>query len=429
MTAQLASTSLLADFDPAKSAHRSAGIGLICAAAFIALSIAAATWINIAGAVVTQGLLVVDSNVKKIQHPTDGVVGQLFVRDGSRVKVGDILVRLDDTQTRANLGIITKQLDELGAKQAREEAERDNLDAIEYPKDLDQRRSDPDVEHILTGETRLFGIREAARAGQKSQLQDEITGLEVQQEARVSQITWIKKELEGVNSLWKQNLVPYARVTSLEREASRLEGERGQLISSIAQTKGKIAQVDQDMRAETGKDLGEIRGKISELLERKVAAEDQLRRIEIKAPLDGVVHQSGVHTIGGVITPGEQIMLVVPEADALTVEVKIAPQDIDQVRMDQPAALKFSAFNQRTTPEVDGIVSLVSADVTQDQKTGASFYTARISVAADELAKLGIVKLVPGMPVEAFIQTGDRSVMSYLTRPLGDQIARAFREK
>jgi HlyD family secretion protein len=223
--------------------------------------------------------------------------------------------------------------------------------------------------------------------------------------------------------------VPYARVTSLEREASRLEGERGQLISSIAQTKGKIAQVDQDMRAETGKDLGEIRGKISELLERKVAAEDQLRRIEIKAPLDGVVHQSGVHTIGGVITPGEQIMLVVPEADALTVEVKIAPQDIDQVRMDQPAALKFSAFNQRTTPEVDGIVSLVSADVTQDQKTGASFYTARISVAADELAKLGIVKLVPGMPVEAFIQTGDRSVMSYLTRPLGDQIARAFREK
>jgi HlyD family secretion protein len=429
MTAQLASTSLLADFDPAKSAHRSAGIGLICAAAFIALSIAAAKWINIAGAVVTQGLLVVDSNVKKIQHPTDGVVGQLFVRDGSRVKVGDILVRLDDTQTRANLGIITKQLDELGAKQAREEAERDNLDAIEYPKDLDQRRSDPDVEHILTGETRLFGIREAARAGQKSQLQDEITGLEVQQEARVSQITWIKKELEGVNSLWKQNLVPYARVTSLEREASRLEGERGQLISSIAQTKGKIAQVDQDMRAETGKDLGEIRGKISELLERKVAAEDQLRRIEIKAPLDGVVHQSGVHTIGGVITPGEQIMLVVPEADALTVEVKIAPQDIDQVRMDQPAALKFSAFNQRTTPEVDGIVSLVSADVTQDQKTGASFYTARISVAADELAKLGIVKLVPGMPVEAFIQTGDRSVMSYLTRPLGDQIARAFREK
>jgi pyruvate/2-oxoglutarate dehydrogenase complex dihydrolipoamide acyltransferase (E2) component len=233
MTAQLASTSLLADFDPAKSAHRSAGIGLICAAAFIALSIAAAKWINIAGAVVTQGLLVVDSNVKKIQHPTDGVVGQLFVRDGSRVKVGDILVRLDDTQTRANLGIITKQLDELGAKQAREEAERDNLDAIEYPKDLDQRRSDPDVEHILTGETRLFGIREAARAGQKSQLQDEITGLEVQQEARVSQITWIKKELEGVNSLWKQNLVPYARVTSLEREASRLEGERGQLISVV----------------------------------------------------------------------------------------------------------------------------------------------------------------------------------------------------
>jgi HlyD family secretion protein len=428
MTAQLAPTSFLVDFDPARSAHRSAGIGLICAAAFIALSIAAATWINIAGAVVTQGLLVVDSNIKKIQHPTGGVVGQLFVRDGSRVKAGDILVRLDDTQTRANLGIITKQLDELGAKQARE-AERDNLDAIEYPKDLEQRRSDPDVEHILTGETRLFGIREAARAGQKSQLQDEIAGLEVQQDARVSQITWIKKELEGVNSLWKQNLVPYARVTSLEREASRLEGERGQLISSIAQTKGKIAQVDQDMRAETGKDLGELRGKISELLERKVAAEDQLKRVEIKAPQDGVVHQSNVHTVGGVINAGEPIMMVVPESDVLTVELKIEPKDIDQVHVGQAASLKFSAFNQRTTPEVDGAVSMLSADVTQDQKTSAYFYTARVSVSEDELAKLGPLKLVAGMPVEAFVKTGDRSVMSYLTRPLADQIARAFREK
>jgi HlyD family secretion protein len=429
MTAQLASTSLLADFDPARSAHRSAGIGLICAAAFIALSIAAATWINIGGAVVTQGLLVVDSNVKKIQHPTGGVVSELLVRDGSRVKAGDILVRLDDTQTRANLGIITKQLDELDAKQAREEAERDNLNAVEYPEDLEARRGDADISHILTGETRLFGIREAARAGQKSQLQDEIAGLEVQQDARVSQIEWIKKELEGVNSLWKQNLVPYTRVTSLEREASRLEGERGQLISSIAQTKGKITQVDQDMRAETGKDLGEIRGKISELLERKVAAEDQLKRVEIKAPQDGVVHQSNVHTVGGVINAGEPIMMVVPESDVLTVELKIEPKDIDQVHVGQPAALKFSAFNQRTTPEVDGIVSMVSADVTQDQKTNATFYTARVAVSEDELAKLGPLKLVAGMPVEAFVKTGDRSIASYLVRPMSDQIARAFREK
>jgi HlyD family secretion protein len=429
MTPQTATSGSSADFDPAFSAHRSARLGAFCAGILLITIVAAATVIKIGGAVVTQGLLVVDSNVKKIQHPTGGVVSQLLVRDGTRVKAGDILVRLDDTQTRANLGIITKQLDELDAKQAREEAERDNLDAIEYPKDLEQRRDDADIAHILTGETRLFGIREAARAGQKSQLQDEIAGLEVQQDARVSQIEWIKKELEGVNSLWKQNLVPYTRVTSLEREASRLEGERGQLISSIAQTKGKITQVDQDMRAETGKDLGEIRGKISELLERKVAAEDQLKRVEIKAPQDGVVHQSNVHTVGGVINAGEPIMMVVPESDVLTVELKIEPKDIDQVHVGQAAALKFSAFNQRTTPEVDGAVSMVSADVTQDQKTNATFYTARVAVSEDELAKLGPLKLVAGMPVEAFVKTGDRSIASYLVRPMSDQIARAFREK
>ena len=208
-----------------------------------------------------------------------------------------------------------------------------------------------------------------------------------------------------------------------------LEGERGQLISSIAQAKQKITQVDQDMRAEVGKDLGDIRGKISELLERKIAAEDQLKRVDIKAPQDGVVHQSNVHTVGGVINAGEPIMMVVPETDVLTVELKIEPKDIDQVHVGQPAALKFSAFNQRTTPEDDGAVSMISADVTQDQKTSAYFYTARVSVSDDELSKLGALKLVAGMPVEAFVQTGDRSVISYLMRPLSDQIARAFREK
>jgi HlyD family secretion protein len=181
------------------------------------------------------------------------------------------------------------------------------------------------------------------------------------------------------------------------------------------------------MRAEVGKDLGEIRGKISELLERKVAAEDQLKRVEIKAPQDGVVHQSNVHTVGGVINAGEPIMMVVPESDVLTVELKIEPKDIDQVHVGQAAALKFSAFNQRTTPEV--AVSMVSADVTQDQKTNATFYTARVAVSEDELAKLGPLKLVAGMPVEAFVKTGDRSIASYLVRPMSDQIARAFREK
>lgn len=398
---------------------------------------------DLAGAVIAQGQMVVDTNDKKVQHPTGGIVGELRVREGSRVKSNDVLIRLDDTQTRASLAIVTKALDELTARQARDEAERDGADSIVFPAQLLARQSDQDVAHVINGERKLFDIKRAAREGQKAQLREriaqlkeEIQGTTTQQEARLSQIEWIKKELEGVYELWKKNLVAYPRVTTLERDAARLEGERGQLVSAIAQSKGKIGelelqilQIDQDMRAEVGKDLAEIRGKTSELMERKIAAEDQLRRIDIRAPLDGVVHQLNVHTVGGVITAGEPIMFIVPESEALTVEVKMQPQDIDQVRFGQKALLRFSAFNQRTTPELNGTVTRISADVTQDQKSGASFYTVRIAVPEDEIARLEGNKLIAGMPVEAFIQTGERNVISYLVKPLSDQVMRAFREK
>jgi multidrug efflux pump subunit AcrA (membrane-fusion protein) len=211
------------------------------------------------------------------------------VREGYRVKEGDIVVRLDETQTKANLLIVTKSLDELAARQAREEAERDGADQVLFPRDLLARMDDPDVAHVVSEERKLFAIRREAREGQKAQLREriaqlkeEIRGYEAQQVSKDEQIDWIKKELAGVNALWQKNLIPYTRVTSLERDRVRLEGERGQLIASIAQAKGKITetelqiiQVDQDMRTEVGKDLAEIRAKTSELVEKKVAAEDQ----------------------------------------------------------------------------------------------------------------------------------------------------------
>jgi HlyD family secretion protein len=225
-------------------------------------------------------------------------------------------------------------------------------------------------------------------------------------------------------------------VTNLEREKERLIGERGQLVATIAQSKGKIIetelqilQVDTEMRAEVGKDLAEIRGKTAELIERKVAAEDQLKRVDLRAPIDGFVHQLTVFTVGGVITAGEPIMLIVPQADTLQVEAKVAPQEIDQLRIGQGAVLRFVAFSQRTTPELAGAVIRISADVSEDAKTGARFYTIRLDVPDSEVARLGNVKLVPGMPVEALIQTSPRTVMSYLIKPLQDQLTRAFREK
>lgn len=241
---------------------------------------------DLAGAVIAQGQMVVDTNDKKVQHPTGGIVGELRVREGSRVKANDVLIRLDDTQTRASLAIVTKALDELMARQARDEAERDGADSIVFPAQLLARQGDQNVAHAINGERKLFEIKRTAREGQKAQLREriaqlkeEILGTTTQQEARLSQIEWIKKELEGVYELWKKNLVAYPRVTTLERDAARLEGERGQLVSAIAQSKGKIGelelqilQIDQDMRAEVGKDLAEIRGKTSELMERKISS-------------------------------------------------------------------------------------------------------------------------------------------------------------
>jgi HlyD family secretion protein len=236
--------------------------------------------------------------------------------------------------------------------------------------------------------------------------------------------------------LWSRNLVQISRLTSLEREEAHLQGEHGQLIAGAAEAKGKIVetelqilQVDQEFASDVGKELRETDSKIGEYVERKVTAEDQLRRTDLRAPQDGIVFQSTANTVGGVITAGDPVMLVVPEADNLLVEAKVEPKDIDQVQFGQPVVLRFSAFNMRTTPELNGIVVRVGADTSTDQRTGQSYYLVRISMAAEEIAKLGEVKLTPGMPVEAFIQTGERTMLSYLVKPLHDQIKRAFREK
>jgi len=397
---------------------------------------------EIAGAVIASGSVVVDSSVKKVQHPTGGVVGQLHVRDGDQVKAGDIVVRLDDTVTRANAAVMAKSLDELRARQARLQAELNDLREIGFPAEVLDRSSDATVSRVLAGEQRLFESRRAARAGQKSQLAERIGQLEEQQRgldeqvgAKKLEIDLIQRELESVRILWRQNLVQLSRLTTLERDYARLRGERGALISSIAQVKGKVTetelqilQVDQDLRSEVGKDLGEVRAKISELVEKQVAAEDQLKRVDRVAPQDGTVHQLAVHTIGGVINAGEPVMLIVPK-ERLIIEVKVAPNDIDQIRIGQSAILRLSAFNQRTTPELNGEVDRISADVVQEQKSSTSFYTARITFSDNELARLNGFALVPGMPVEAFLQTGARTVMSFLLKPLSDQIAKAWRER
>ncbi len=399
---------------------------------------------NIAGAVIAPGALVVDSNLRKVQHPTGGVIGEIFVRDGDRVRAGDILVRLDATITKSNLAIVSKGLDELLARKTRLEAERDERDGVSFPQELTARAADVEAAHIMAGEQKLFELRRAARAGQKAQLRQriaqhlqEVDGLSAQAAAKAQEIVLIRRELAGARELWDKDLYPITKLTQLEREATRIEGERAQLVATAAQVRGRISeaelqivQLDRDLASEVARELREAEAKIAELQEREVTARDQLKRIDIRAPIGGVVHQSTAHTVGGVITAsGDPIMLIVPESDELIVEAKVGPQDIDQLYVGQPATLRLLAFNQRTTPEIDGAVKRISADAMHDQRTGAAYYTIRIALASGELARLGDVKLVPGMPVEAFVRTSDRRVISYLMKPLTDQFARAFRER
>jgi HlyD family secretion protein len=430
-----------------KSLQRDIQIHVICGLLLFAILAAGlggwATRTELAGAVIAQGLLVVETNVKKIQHPTGGVVAQINVREGDRVKENDLLISLDDTLTKANLAIVQKSLDEFDARQARLKAERDDLPSIPFPRDLVLRGLAGSGREIIGEEQRLFEIRSAARLGQKSQLKErasqlreELQGFATQIATKEREVDIVNRELEGVRYLSDKNLIPITRLMQLEREAVRISGERGVLQSSVAQTKGKIteieiqiAQIDRDLKAETAREIREIQAKTAELVERRIAAEDQLKRTSIVSPQSGVVHQLSTHTVGGVISAAEQVMLIVPGSDELLVEARIAPYDIDQLQVGQAAVLRFSAFNQRTTPEIVGTLRTISADVTVDQKSGASFYSGRVGISREEVARLRELKLLPGMPVEVYIQTLPRTVLSYLIKPLEDQIAKAFRER
>jgi HlyD family secretion protein len=398
---------------------------------------------EIAGAVVAPAVVVVETNVKTVQHATGGIVGEIKVKNGSHVKAGDLLIRLDETLTRVNLQMITQQLDQFTAQQARLEAERDDADSITVPRHLSARSTIEEIGQMLRGEESLFRTRRQSITGQKSQLlersqqlEQEAQGIEAQISAKRREIKLITDELEGLADLEAKQLVTKTKIAALRREKARLEGELGQFVAAAAQTQGRkteislqIVRLDQDMKTEVVKELRETQSKIAELSERKIAAEDQLRRIEIRAPQTGIVHQLAVFTVGGVVSPGEPIMLIVPEGDRLLVEARVAPKDIDQLYIGQFTRIRFAAFDQQTTPQVNGGVTGISADLSRDQTTGETYFTVRINIPDEELAKLGSNRLQPGIPADVQIKTQDRTALSYLMKPLADQIDKAFRER
>jgi HlyD family secretion protein len=426
-----------------RSMRRAALLGLASIGVFAGTLGLWATTSPLSGAVVASGQFVVDSNVKKVQHQQGGIVAELFVKEGSQVKAGDVLIRLDETIVRANLQIVLRQMDEMMARQGRLEAERVAAETVTFPTALMARRDQPDVAKAMEDEVKLFQTRRSQRAGQRAQLskrieqlREEITGVEAQISSRDQQVVFLTRELDGLRDLFNRNLVPMTRIMPVEREAANMKGQRGQLTASKAQAEGKIAetelqliQLDIDLQTEVSKELREIQGKLSELQERRVAAEDQLKRVDIRAPIDGYVHQLNVHTVGGVISPAEPAMLVVPATEELQIEARVMPTDVDQLFIGQKAIVKVLAGNQRVVPEITGSVSRISADVTREQQTGLTYYTVRITTPQSERAKLGELKIMSGMQAESFIQTTQRTPLEYMMKPLMDQINRAGRER
>lgn len=437
----------MSEAEPVTSLPRSIRRHLVAALSASALLVfAVGSWAasaQLSGAIIASGHLVANSYVKKVQHPTGGVVGQILVDEGDHVAAGTVVMRLDATQTRANLAIVSRRLNELMARRARLASERDDLPDIAFPQSLLDRSQDVDVAAAMQSESRLFESRKRYREGRKAQLEEriaqfrhEIEGLKAQEIAYDKGLSVLEAEIGSQKALRNQGVVSVQRLNGLETQAATFGGERGEKIAYQAQTAGRITetrlqilQVDEELKTEVGQELRDIDAQIGEFSERKVAAEDQLKRIDIVAPQAGVVHQMSVHTVGGVVMPGDPIMMIVPDGDELALEVQIAPKDIDQLHVGQDALLRLSAFNQRITPQVKGTVTRIGADLTTDQRTGQSYYTTRISMDAKDRAKLGDLALVAGMPAEAFIRTGERTAFSYLLKPLSDQLNRAFREE
>lgn len=418
--------------------------GLVCVAI---LGGGLGTWAataKLAGAVIATGQLRVQNNRQIVQHIDGGVVGAILVRDGDTVAAGQVLVRLDETVLRSELTVLESQLYEIVARRGRLEAAQIESKTIEFDEELlAEALHNPDVAKLLDGQQALFNARRESTSKEmevmserKVQLGDQIIGAEAEVASLVRQSELIEEELVGQRKLLKQGLAQAARVLSLEREAARLRGQSGQLTAQIAQLRGQISEMDIEelrltagLREEAITELRELGFRELELKERRIALRERLSRLEIRAPLPGVVLDMSVHAVKSVIRPADPILYIVPNNTELVVDARVEPINIDSLFRGQDAVLRFSAFNSRTTPEVFGTVATVSPDSIVDEQTGMSFYKAEVKLKAGELAKLEGQELLPGMPVEVYIQTGERTPFNYFAKPMTDYFTRALREE
>ncbi|MFT0859062.1 HlyD family type I secretion periplasmic adaptor subunit [Ancylobacter sp. G4_0304] len=403
-----------------------------------------AAFTRIHGAVIAPGIVEVATNRQVVQHPTGGVVGTILVKEGDAVEAGAVLMRLDDTFDRSELSVIEGQLYSLLGTAGRLRAEQDGADSIVFDPDLvAAAASSSEAAGIMASQTRLMTTRAETRDKQVSQLQERKTqigrqteGLTSRIEALDTQLKLIRQELAVQNQLLDQGLTIASRVLALQREEAEIHGTISQARASIAENASKIAEIElailnvhSTVREEATTTLREIETKIAELRVNRAAKLEVLNRMDVTAPVPGVVLGLQVHALRSVIRPADPLLYIIPQRSELVIATQIAPTQIDQVQVGQVAQIRFSAFDHRSTPDIFGHVTQVAADVLADQRTGASFYRVEIKPDPGQLQVLGDRHVIPGMPVETFIQTSERSPLNYLVRPLADYFNKAFRER
>ena len=398
---------------------------------------------RISGAVIASGSLEVEGNRQVVQHPSGGVISAINVRDGAAVDAGDILVTLEGDSLFSELGIVEGQWFEILARESRLEAERDGLEKIAFGDDLmaqlENAAQVPEILVLMTAQRLQFAARHKTQSEEEAQLKErqvqitkQIEGLEAVQSATQSQIKLLSQEIEGLEELLAQGLTQVSRVLALQRELARLQGTEGQAAASIAENRGRIAEIEIErvrmrsaVREQAISDLRDLEFRDIELRERRDALLDQVDRLDLRAPVSGKVYGSAADTLRGVIRPAEPVMYIVPKDTRLVVRSQIMPINIDQIAIGQEATLRFSGFDARTTPEVTGKVIAISADAIEIPQTGLRYHRADISLDPESLEKLSNLTLLPGMPVEAFVTTSERSPLAIFLKPFLDSLKRA----
>lgn len=401
------------------------------------------TMTEIAGAVVAPGRVEVEQNRQIVQHPDGGVVETIYVKDGDAVLAGDPLVQLDGTLLKSEHAIVEGQFFEILARRGRLEAERDGRDAISFSDELvAAAKTRPDIAELTTGQQGLFVARLETTANEleqlakrRSQIVNQIDGITAQRRSASDQMDIIAKELSDLQGLLERGLTPAGRVLALQREKARLEGSAGELDAARAEAEGKVTEIDIEIlkrgstrREDANTQLRDLGYRELELAERRRSLGEQIDRLDIRAPVAGIVHALQVTTPRSVIRAADPVLFIIPQDRPLVIAAQVMPIHVDEIAVGQPVTLRFAAFDSRTTPELTGRVRQISADALTDEANNQSFYRAEIVLEPGEMAKLGGRPAIPGMPVEVFIRTGDRTPLAYLMKPLAEYFNRAFRE-